>query len=271
MDVDGLHTGVDRCAYRKSSSASAQLPISSNKMDPEIPASESNSCQIDNAIMTPELFVSLMNQFYHKGWMVGSSGGMAVEQDNLIYYSPSSVQKERLRGCDLFVFDNEKLELVRRPPNGKIKESACTPLFNHILNTVAGSHCVIHTHSKWANVITVLTKGRNFEISHQEMIKGVFNPLTWKAYSYSDRLVIPIIENKPTEDQLLPDLIDTLLEHKGAPAVLVRNHGLFVWGPTWEKTKIMTECLEYLFELSCELIKHGIPLCDEHLCGDDVQ
>ncbi|KAK0397591.1 hypothetical protein QR680_002183 [Steinernema hermaphroditum] len=172
-------------------------------MDPEIPASESNSCQIDNAIMTPELFVSLMNQFYHKGWMVGSSGGMAVEQDNLIYYSPSSVQKERLRGCDLFVFDNEKLELVRRPPNGKIKESACTPLFNHILNT--------------------------------------------------------------------PDLIDTLLEHKGAPAVLVRNHGLFVWGPTWEKTKIMTECLEYLFELSCELIKHGIPLCDEHLCGDDVQ
>ncbi|TMS37144.1 hypothetical protein L596_004139 [Steinernema carpocapsae] len=218
-------------------------------------------------VMDAELFVSLMNQFYHLGWMVGSSGGMAIEQDNLIYYSPSSVQKERLRGCDLFVFDNEKFELVRRPVDPKIKESACTPLFNHILNTVVGSHCVIHTHSKWSNMITMLTKGSQFEISHQEMIKGVFNPTTWKAFTYDSKLVVPIIENKPTEDQLLPAINQTLLDFTEAPAVLVRNHGLFVWGPSWEKTKIMTECLEYLFELSCEMIKHGIPLCDEHLGG----
>uniref|UniRef100_A0A1I8A1P5 Aldolase_II domain-containing protein n=1 Tax=Steinernema glaseri TaxID=37863 RepID=A0A1I8A1P5_9BILA len=234
-------------------------------MGSELAEGGAKTGQIDDGIMTPELFVSLMNQFYHKGWMVGSSGGMAVEQDNLIYYSPSSVQKERLHGCDLFVFDNEKLTLIRRPDNPKIKESACTPLFNHVLNSVAGSHCVIHTHSKWANLITMLTNGREFVISHQEMIKGVFNPQSWKAYSYDDRLVIPIIENKPTEDQLLPALVDMLMDYKEAPAVLVRHHGLFVWGPTWEKTKIMTECLEHLFELSCEMIKHGIPLDSEHL------
>lgn len=48
-------------------------------------------------VMTPELFVDLMKSFFERGWVVGSSGGMAVATDNkLVYYSPSSVQKERL-------------------------------------------------------------------------------------------------------------------------------------------------------------------------------
>lgn len=51
--------------------------------------------------MNPKLFVSLMNQFYKLGWMLGSSGGMASSAKNaseqIIIYSPSSVQKERLK------------------------------------------------------------------------------------------------------------------------------------------------------------------------------
>lgn len=46
--------------------------------------------------MNPELFVDLMKSFFERGWMVGSSGGMAVSTTKLIFYSPSSVQKERL-------------------------------------------------------------------------------------------------------------------------------------------------------------------------------
>lgn len=66
---------------------------------------------------------------------------------------------------------------------------------------------MIHTHAKYSNLLTQLVKGSNqFEISNQEMIKGVMNRKTWKAYSNIDKLVVPIIENEPEEYMLLVGL-----------------------------------------------------------------
>ncbi|PIC16265.1 hypothetical protein B9Z55_022926 [Caenorhabditis nigoni] len=127
----------------------------------------------------------------------------------------------------------------------------------------SGSECVIHTHSKSANFITQLIKSDTFEISHQEYIKGIYDPFSGKALKYSDTLTIPIIENMPSESQLLEPIRGVLENHPQAIAVLVRNHGLFVWGPTWESTKIMTECIDYLLELAIEMEKMSIPLVKE--------
>uniref|UniRef100_A0AC35U218 Aldolase_II domain-containing protein n=1 Tax=Rhabditophanes sp. KR3021 TaxID=114890 RepID=A0AC35U218_9BILA len=170
--------------------------------------------------MTAELFGELMNQFYHLGWMFGSSGGMAIVEGDLAYYSPSSVQKERLTGMDLFVFNVSNNTLSSRPQNAAIKESACTPLFSHILNQ--DLKCVIHTHSKYSNLITQLLSGSDMlRISHQEMIKGVINRKTGKAHDYNDTIEIPIIENEPFEHLLLPALARTLNSHPEASGILV--------------------------------------------------
>ena len=42
------------------------------------------------------------------------------------------------------------------------------------------------------------------------------------------------------------------------PAILVRNHGIFFWGPTWEKTKVQAECIEYLLEVAVKMKQHGM-------------
>uniref|UniRef100_A0AC34QT52 Class II aldolase/adducin N-terminal domain-containing protein n=1 Tax=Panagrolaimus sp. JU765 TaxID=591449 RepID=A0AC34QT52_9BILA len=210
--------------------------------------------------MTPELFVDLMKSFFEKGWMVGSSGGMAVSTTKFIFYSPSSVQKERLTPDDLFVLDQETFELVSRPKNQKIKESACVPVFNLLLNDDEDINCVIHTHSKYSNLLTQICGDKTcFEITNQEMIKGIFNRKTKKAMNNTDILQIPIIENAEQEYMLLPQLKEALVKYPQTSAVLVRNHGIFVWGPTWQKTKIMLECYEYLIELSCEMAKFNLP------------
>ena len=39
-----------------------------------------------------------------------------------------------------------------------------------------------------------------------------------------------------------------LEEEEGISAVLVRNHGIFVWGRDWRQAKAMCECLDYLFQ-----------------------
>lgn len=62
---------------------------------------------------------------------------------------------------------------------------------------------MIHTHAKYSNLLTQLVEGHQFEISGQEMIKGIMNRKTWKAYSNVDKLVVPIVENEPEEYMLL--------------------------------------------------------------------
>ncbi|KAE9556385.1 hypothetical protein FO519_000425 [Halicephalobus sp. NKZ332] len=159
--------------------------------------------------MTPELFVELMRGFFDRGWVVGSSGGMAVlTEDNawekVILYSPSSVQKERMMPSDLFVLNQITLELVSRPVNPRIKESACVPIFNLLLNNNEGTNCVIHTHSKFSNLLTQLLHDKNvFEITNQEMIKGVVDGATGKNLKNTDILQVPIIENAEQEYMLL--------------------------------------------------------------------
>jgi methylthioribulose-1-phosphate dehydratase len=62
------------------------------------------------------------------------------------------------------------------------------------------------------------------------MIKGVRVGGTKAALSYLDTLEVPIIENTPNEEDLKDSMADAMLRHPDAAAVLVRRHGIYVWG-----------------------------------------
>lgn len=216
----------------------------------------------DEGPMTLENFTKLMVQFYELGWMRGSGGAMGCISGDELMISPSALQKERIREQDVFVYNISQKTEVQRPLNKRITVSSCSVLFSLIMKET-GSECVIHTHSKSANLLTQLITKDTFEISHQEYIKGIYDPFSGKALKYSDTLTIPIIENMLSESQLLEPIRGVLENHPQAIAVLVRNHGLFVWGPTWESTKIMTECIDYLLELAIDMERFSIPLVKE--------
>ena len=40
--------------------------------------------------------------------------------------------------------------------------------------------------------------------------------------------------------------------------MLVRRHGVYVWGPTWQKAKTMCECFDYLFEIAVKMKLAGL-------------
>lgn len=72
-----------------------------------------------------------------------------------------------------------------------------------------------------------------FRISHQEMIKGIRLGGTGKTLAYHDTLEIPIIENTADEEDLTDGMAAAMRRYPDAPAVLVRRHGVYVWGQSW--------------------------------------
>ncbi|KAG9003270.1 Methylthioribulose-1-phosphate dehydratase [Tulasnella sp. JGI-2019a] len=106
---------------------------------------------------------------------------------------------------------------------------------------------------------TLLWPGESFVISHQEMIKGVRLGGDGEAMSYLDTLEVPIIDNTPREEDLRESMAEAMAKHPKAAAILVRRHGVYVWGPDWQKAKTQAECLDYLFELGVKMKLAGLP------------
>ncbi|XP_026466507.1 probable methylthioribulose-1-phosphate dehydratase, partial [Ctenocephalides felis] len=199
----------------------------------------------------------LCKQFYDLGWVTGTGGGISIKLGNEIYIAPSGVQKERIKPDDLFIQDINGVDLHLPDVNKKLTKSQCTPLFMLAYrNHNAGA--VIHTHSSAAVLVTLKCPGKVFKCTHLEMIKGIYSYSLKRNLRYDEELCVPIIENTPFEKDLEEYLKAAMDEYPGTSAVLVRRHGLYVWGDTWQRTKAMTECYDYLFSLAVEMWKLGL-------------
>lgn len=106
-----------------------------------------------------------------------------------------------------------------------LKQSQCTPLFLCVYNN-RNAKAVIHTHSKYAVMVTLLFPGKEFKCTHLEMIKGIRNEETGKNFRYDDELVVPIIENTPFEEDLKEQLAEAIRKYPHTCAILVRRHGV---------------------------------------------
>lgn len=180
----------------------------------------------------------LLKEFYKNGWCTGSGGGISIrESETSVWIAPSGVQKELVEEEDLFLMDL-KGNVIEG--NRNLKCSECTPLFLHAFN-LRSAGAVLHTHSIYATLITNIFENE-FQCKELEMIKGVV------GHKNTDWLRVPIIENTEFENDLAESLKNAIIEYPRSYAVLVRNHGVYIWGPTWEKAKIHAEVYDYLFK-----------------------
>ncbi|KAF7305301.1 Methylthioribulose-1-phosphate dehydratase [Mycena chlorophos] len=191
----------------------------------------------DDPLHPANLIPELCRNFYQLGWVTGTGGGITIRQGNLVYIAPSGVQKERILPEHIFVLPYPQPapsphadRIFLRRPAKKLSESSCTPLFWNTFDMRDAGSC-IHTHSQHAVMATLLWTGPTFTISHQ-MIKGVRIGGVGRALSYLDTLEVPIIENTPFEVDLKESMAEAMAKYPDAAGVLVRRHGVYVWGPS---------------------------------------
>lgn len=204
---------------------------------------------------TPQrVIVELCRQFYGMGWCTGTGGGISVRQDGRIYMAPSGVQKERIAEDDIFELDEQGQ--VIRAPLGKLKLSECAPLFMNAYR-LRDAGAVIHSHGIYALLATLIGEADGepasaFECTEIEMIKGI------AGHGYYDRLVVPIIENTARECDLADRMAAAIEAHPASTAVLVRRHGVYIWGRDWQHAKSQAECYHYLFEAAVRMAQLGV-------------
>lgn len=105
---------------------------------------------------------------------------------------------------------------------------------------------MIHSHSISTLLVTRLYDNE-FYVRDLELIKGI------TGYKNTEWCVVPIIENTEYECELVDRLRNSIIEYPRSNAVLVRNHGIYVWGSTWEKAKIHAESYDYIFKVVIEM------------------
>jgi methylthioribulose 1-phosphate dehydratase/enolase-phosphatase E1 len=207
------------------------------------------------------LIAQLCEQFYRNGWATGTGGGVSIRvggpSENRpwrVFVAPSGIQKEDMIGDDVFELDMDR-NVVNLPKTPKLRQSACTPLWYVVYKNRPSAMSVIHTHSMHAQLVTLLDPTESctsLRITHLEMLKGVGH------HAYDDVLEIPIIDNRPSEDLLAEQLERVINEYPNSNCVLVRRHGLYVWGDSWEQAKTQCEAFDYLFQSAIEMKKLGI-------------
>lgn len=195
------------------------------------------------------VIVELCKQFYAQGWVSGTGGGLSLRENDRIYVAPSGVQKERLSPADLFVLDAAGNEL-ERPTEPALSVSACTPLFMNAYR-LRGAGAVLHSHSLHAMLATLIFD-REFRVTELEMMKGI------RGVGYHDELVVPIIENTAHECDLAGAMAEAMERYPATQAVLVRRHGVYVWGRDWVEAKTQAECYDYLFEAAARMKQLGL-------------
>ena len=224
----------------------------------------------DPRVLIPEL----CRLFYELKWVTGTGGGVAVRRGSHYFIAPSGVQKERMQPEDIFVLrdalphelpslqphpllPHRPVVTLSAPPAARgFGASQCTPLFFCAFDS-RDAACCIHTHSLQAVLVTLLFD-REFRISHSEMIKGIRVGRSRVSHAYCDQLVVPIIDNTDEEAALAGSLQQAMDAYPDSNAVLVRRHGLYVWGESWQKAKTQCECYDYLFELAVEMRRLGL-------------
>lgn len=196
-----------------------------------------------------ELICELCRHFYSLGWASGTGGGVSVKSNDRIFMAPSGVQKEKLTPSDIFIL-NSTGEILQKPSHPNLNVSACRPLFLHAYN-LRNAGAVLHSHSLNAALISYLFDDV-FHITNLEMMKGI------RETSVFDTLEVPIIENTAHECDLADAMREAIQSYPKTDAVLVRGHGVYVWGRDWSQAKTQAECYDYLFAASLRMKELGI-------------
>jgi methylthioribulose-1-phosphate dehydratase len=198
---------------------------------------------------TPELLSALLREWHQRAWVSGTGGGICgPTEDGNLFLAPTGVHKELIAPADFFVVSPADGAVLREPETPGLRPSECNTIFGLIARE-RGARSVAHSHALSAVLAADLAgptdgAGDDLVISDLEMLKGI------RGLTNRDVHRVAVIDNTPREPELVAELRRVLDDRRFAPAqaVLVRDHGAYIWGEDVWEAKRHVEVYHFLFE-----------------------
>jgi methylthioribulose-1-phosphate dehydratase len=196
---------------------------------------------------TRELLVELLGVFYSKGWVSGTGGGICGPADGGgLLLAPTGVHKERIRTNEFFTVDPADGSILATPDDPALRPSECKTIFTMAARE-RGARSVVHSHALSAVLAGDLATAQDADhvaIRDLEMLKGI------RGVANRDVHLLPVIRNTPREAELTEQLARVLGDPRfeSSFAVVVADHGAYIWGDDVWEAKRHTEVYHFLFE-----------------------
>lgn len=196
---------------------------------------------------TRELLVELLRDFHRRAWVSGTGGGICgPADDGGLLLAPSGVHKERVQTDEFFTVDPADGHVVSAPDRRDLRPSECNSIFC-LVHRTRGAWSVVHSHglaAVLAGDLAADTGADHLAISDLEMLKGI------PGVTNTDTHLVAVIRNTPREPELVSQFEDVLADPRfsASHAVVVRDHGAYIWGSDVLDAKRHTEVYHFLFE-----------------------
>lgn len=173
-----------------------------------------------------------------------TSGNLSAKlSDGTIAVTVSGKHKGKLSTADIMRVDASGNSLDGRRP------SAETLLHTQIYARFADAAYVLHPHSVDATLLSLMCDDV-LELEDYELLKAFPGVAT-----HACRVDIPVFDNDQ-DIQRLADVVDhRLAERCDAPGYLIRGHGFYTWGTSFDDVLRHIEAFEFLF--TCEMRLRG--------------
>ncbi|MEE2025524.1 MULTISPECIES: methylthioribulose 1-phosphate dehydratase [Alkalimonas] len=179
-------------------------------------------------------------------WVPATGGNFSIRTaEHSALVTASGKDKGELSPHDLLPVSWAEGELVCAG-----QPSAETALHARLYQLDDSIKAVLHTHSVQATVFSRLIPTEQHTFTGYEMQKAIRGQL-----SHDQPCPLIIFENTQDMPALAAQVATNWSQVKGASALLVRGHGLYVWGQNLDEAKRHLEAWEFLIHCELERIR----------------
>jgi methylthioribulose-1-phosphate dehydratase len=186
----------------------------------------------------------IARDFHARGWMTGTAGNLSARADDTdtFWITASGQPKGQLDEDDMLRVA-VRSDAVLEPASGPYRPSAETAIHRALYQLFSDARAVFHTHSVEACLAAEHAQAGALTLALPplEMVKG------FGVWEQEPRLELPLFANLADLEQLALQIRRRFADHPPrVPALLIRAHGITVWGNSLQQAYHHVELTEFI-------------------------
>jgi len=190
-----------------------------------------------------DALVQMGKDFHHRGWMAGTAGNLSardVAQPDSFWVTASGNPKGQLESTDFLriAIDGGK---VLETPLEENKPSAESSIHQVIYQLFPEARCCLHVHTVDACIASERCAAPMLPLPALEMLKGM------GMWLQSPEVTLALFDNWLEVPRIAAEIEQRFSQQ--APdisALMIRQHGLTVWGESLQQAYNRLEIMEYI-------------------------